>query len=70
MMKDWGFDGILCTDAGALTNLVKSQHIYASLPEAAAAAVHAGVNQFLDDYKPAVRNALEQKLIPPAEIGP
>ncbi len=42
IMKDWGFNGILCTDAGALTNMVTHHHIYKTLPEAAAAAIHAG----------------------------
>ena len=63
VMKVWGFDGIICTDAGALTNMVKSQHLYKTMPEAAAVAIHAGINQFLDDYKKPVRDALEQKLI-------
>jgi beta-glucosidase len=67
-MKVWGFDGIICTDAGALTNMVKSQHLYKTMPEAAAAAIHAGINQFLDDYKQPVRDALEQKLIATEDI--
>ena len=67
-MKLWGFDGIICTDAGALTNMVKSQHLYKTMPEAAAVAIHAGINQFLDDYKKPLRDALEQKLITPEEI--
>ena len=41
VMKDWGFNGIICTDAGALTNMVKASHVFSSLPEATAAAVHA-----------------------------
>jgi beta-glucosidase len=68
VMKDWGFDGILCTDAGALTNMVKAHHVFETMPQAAAAAVHAGINQFLDDYKRPVREALDQKLITEAEI--
>jgi beta-glucosidase len=67
-MKEWGFDGIICTDAGALTNMVKSHHTFQTLPQAAAAAIHAGINQFLDDYKQPVRDALAQKLITPDEI--
>lgn len=63
VFKTWGFDGILCTDAGALTNMVKASHTYATLPEAAAAAIHAGINQFLDDYKKPVQDALDQHLI-------
>ena len=68
VMKEWGFDGIICTDAGALTNMVKAHHIFATMPEAAAAAIHAGINQFLDDYKKPVRDALDQKLITEQEI--
>jgi beta-glucosidase len=68
VMKEWGFDGIICTDAGALTNMVKAHHIFQTLPQAAAAAIHAGINQFLDDYKQPVRDALAQKLITTEEI--
>jgi len=68
VMKDWGFDGIICTDAGALTNMVKQHHVFATMPEAAAAAIHAGINQFLDDYKQPVRDALEKKLITEADL--
>jgi beta-glucosidase len=68
VMGQWGLDGIICTDAGALTNLVKQHHAYATMPEAAAAAIHAGINQFLDDYQQPVRDALAQKLLTEAEI--
>jgi beta-glucosidase len=68
VMKEWGLDGIICTDAGALTNMVKAHHVYQTLPQAAAAAIHAGINQFLDDYKQSVRDALAQKLITTEEI--
>lgn len=68
VMKEWGFDGIICTDAGALTNMVKQHHVFATLPEAAAAAIHAGINQFLDDYKQPVKDAFEKKLIAEADI--
>jgi beta-glucosidase len=68
VMGEWHLDGIICTDAGALTNMVKLHHAYATLPEAAAAAIHAGINQFLDDYQQPVRGALEQKLITEADI--
>jgi len=68
VMKDWGFDGIICTDGGALTALVKDHKAYKTMPEAAAAAIHAGINQFLDVYKPAVEDALKQRLITEAEL--
>jgi beta-glucosidase len=68
VMRDWGFDGIICTDAGALTNMVKAHHAFDTLPQAAAAAIHAGVNQFLDTYKPAVHEALQLGLIAEADL--
>ncbi len=68
VMKDWGFDGILCTDAGALTNMVKASHTFGSLPEATAAAVHAGINQFLDNYKDSMRAALAQGLLSESDL--
>jgi beta-glucosidase len=68
VMGQWHLDGIICTDAGALTNMVKQHHTFATLPEAAAAAIHAGINQFLDNYQQPVRDALEQKLISETDI--
>jgi beta-glucosidase len=68
VMKDWGFDGIICTDAGALTNMVTLHHYVKTMPEAAADAIHAGINQFLDTYKQPVQDALDQKLITEQDI--
>ena len=63
VMKVWGEDGIICTDGGALTALVKDHKAYKTMSEAVAATVHAGINQYLDDYKPAMEEALKQGLI-------
>jgi beta-glucosidase len=68
VMKQWGFDGIICTDAGALGNMVKAHHTYATMPEAAAAAIHAGINQFLENATKPVQDALAQGLITEADI--
>jgi beta-glucosidase len=68
VMKDWGFNGIICTDAGALTNMVTLHKYYPDMPHAAAGAIHAGINQFLDRYQDPVRQAYSQKLITDAEI--
>jgi beta-glucosidase len=68
VMKDWGFDGIICTDAGALGNMVKASHTYATNAEAAAAAIHAGINQFLENATAPVRDALTQGLITEADL--
>ena len=67
-IREWGQDGIICTDAGALTNLVTRHKYYPDMEEAAAGAIHAGINQFLDDYRAGVRGAVEKKLVNPAEI--
>ncbi len=55
VMKEWGFDGIICTDAGALTFSVAQHHYYTTEEAAVAGAIHAGINQFLDKYKDAVQ---------------
>jgi len=68
VMKVWGEDGIICTDGGALAALVKDHKAYKTLPEAVAATVHAGINQYLDDYKPAMEEALKQGLIKEGDL--
>jgi beta-glucosidase len=68
VMKDWGFDGIICTDAGALGDMVRAHHTYATMPEAAAAAIHAGINQFLENATKPVQDALTQGLIKESDI--
>jgi beta-glucosidase len=68
VMKQWGFDGIICTDAGALGNMMKAHHTYATMPEAAAAAIHAGINQFLENATKPVQDALTAGLITEADI--
>lgn len=67
-MKKWGFNGIICTDAGALTFMVTAHKYSANGDDAAAAAIHAGINQFLDRYRPGVEGALQKKLITEADI--
>jgi beta-glucosidase len=67
-MSLWGNDGIICTDAGALTNLVMQHHQFGDLPAAAAAAVHAGITQFLDRFREPVREALGQGRLTPADV--
>ncbi len=62
-MKDWGLDGIICTDGGALGLLISAHHSYATLAEGAAATIKAGITVFLDRYPEPVKQALEQGLI-------
>jgi beta-glucosidase len=67
-MREWGFDGIVCTDAGALTNLVTLHKYFPDINEASAGAIHAGINQFLDRYSDGVHAALDRRLVNLAEI--
>jgi beta-glucosidase len=67
-MREWGFAGIICTDAGALTNMVTLHKYFPDINEASAGAIHAGINQFLDRYSDGVHAALEKKLVNLAEI--
>jgi beta-glucosidase len=57
-MKEWGVNGIICTDGGAYSMLVNSHHYYADLNLAAAACIKAGINQFLDKYREGTYAAL------------
>ena len=66
--KEWGEDGIICTDAGGMRNLVTSQKYLPDLEAAAAASVKAGIGQFLDNYADAVRGALKRNLLTERDI--
>jgi len=67
-MRERGLDGIICTDAGGLTNTVTKHKYYGDINQASAGAIHAGINQFLDRYRDGVKAALDGKLINLAEI--
>lgn len=66
--EQWGQDGIICTDAGAMRNLVTAHKYYPDFETAAAASVKAGIGQFLDDYRDAIRGALKRGLLTEADI--
>jgi beta-glucosidase len=67
-IDEWRQNGIICTDATAMTLLVTAHKQYSELPQAAAASVKAGITQFLDEYKEAVKGALAQGLLALADI--
>ena len=67
-MKEWGLDGIICTDGGALGLLVTAHRYFPALDEAAAASIKAGITVFLDRYPDAVRQALSRGLLSEKEI--
>jgi len=66
--KQWGFDGILCTDGGAMTNLVKYHRAFPTLAEAASATIKNSVSEFLDDYQQPVHDALKQGILTERDI--
>jgi beta-glucosidase len=68
LIKQWGVDGIISTDAGSLNNLVRTFRYSPNLTAAAAACVKAGINQFLDPYMPSVNAALATNLLTEADI--
>jgi beta-glucosidase len=67
-MHEWGFDGIICTDAGALTNMVTEHKYFPDINQATAGAIHAGINQFLDKYREGAAGAVEKRLVNVSEI--
>lgn len=56
--KEWGQNGIICTDGGAYKLLMSDHKYYADKYLAAAAVIKAGINQFLDEYTEGVYGAL------------
>ena len=62
--KQWGVDGIICTDAGGFVNLTRSQHYYENTTQSGAGTVNAGVNQYLDrSFEGPVKKAIEEGLL-------
>jgi beta-glucosidase len=68
VVKEWGLDGILCTDGGGLRLLVTAHKAFPDLAQAAAACLKAGINHFLDRHKEAVTEAVKRGLVSEAEI--
>lgn len=66
--REWGQNGIICTDGGGLRLLVHAHRAYPSMAEGAAAVIKATTGQFLDHYLPYVKEALEKGLVTEADI--
>jgi beta-glucosidase len=67
-VKEWGQNGIICTDGGALGLLWKEHKYYPDSAWAAAAAVKAGINQFLDRHTNPIKKALADGLLKETDI--
>ena len=68
VMREWGLDGILCTDGGGLRLLVSDHKAFPDLPSAAAACLKAGINHFLDRHKEPVTEAIKKGLLTEADL--
>lgn len=67
-VREWGQDGIICTDGGAFTMLVTQHRRYPDKVAAVAPVLRAGINQFLDKYADELRAALEQGAVTEADL--
>jgi beta-glucosidase len=66
--REWGNDGIICTDGGAMRQLVTEHKAFADFEHAAAAVVRAGIGQFLDNYRDPVNAALKDGLLTERDV--
>ncbi len=67
-MKEWGLDGIICTDGGALRLLITAHKYYPDLAQGAAWGIKMGINQFLDRYLEAVTEAVNKYYLTESDI--
>ena len=68
MIKEWGNDGLICTDGGALGLLITAHKRFPDKEQGSAEAVKAGINHFLDTYKPDLTKALRDNLLTEADM--
>jgi beta-glucosidase len=67
-VNEWGQDGIMCTDGGAMKLLWTEHKYYSDSTWASAAGVKAGINQFLDNYRGSIKRALQNGILKEEEI--
>jgi beta-glucosidase len=68
VMREWGVDGIICTDGGGLRLLQTDHKAFPDLPTAAAACIKAGINNFLDRHTEPVLEAVKRGLLTEADL--
>lgn len=66
--REWGNNGIICTDGGALGLMISAHKRFPTLAEGAAAIVKAGTGMFLDKYREPVEEALGKGILTEADI--
>ena len=68
MIREWGNNGLICTDGGALRLLITDHKSFADKEHGAAAAIQAGINHFLDNYIDDLSKAFQDKLLTESEL--
>ncbi len=68
MIKEWGNDGLICTDGGALGLLISDHKTFPDKEKGSAAAVKAGINHYLDRYQDDLTKALKDGLVTEADM--
>src|ERR1039457_1876707 len=68
MIREWGNDGLICSDGGALGLLITAHKSFVDKEHGVAAAVKAGINNFLDTYMDDLRKALRDGLLTEADM--
>ena len=68
MIEEWGNDGLICTDGGALGLLITAHKSFPDKEQGSAAAVKAGINHFLDTYKDDLAKALKDGYVTEADM--
>jgi beta-glucosidase len=68
MIEEWGNNGLICSDGGALGLLTTAHKAFPDKEHGSAAAVKAGVNNFLDIFKDDLAKALKNGLLTEADM--
>lgn len=66
LRKEWGFQGFVLSDLGAIERLYSAHHVAASLPDAACMAIRSGVDMQFYDLK---HGLFQQSLIHCVQVG-
>jgi beta-glucosidase len=68
VMREWGVDGIICTDGSGMRLLFTDHKAFPDLAAASAACIKAGINHFLDRHKEPVAEAVKRGLVTEADL--
>jgi beta-glucosidase len=68
MIPEWGNNGLICSDGGALGLLITAHKSFPNREHGVAAAVKAGINNFLDTYIDDLYKALQDRLLTEADM--